>query len=61
MSEFIIFNLSEDEEKILEDNDIDFIIDNPFDLNNRDVNVVCSQSKFEKILKMIGRTCSYPN
>ena len=56
MSEFIIFNLSEDEEKNLEDNDIDFIIDNPLD-----VNVVCSQSKFEKILKMIGRTCSYPN
>ena len=56
-----IMGMSEYEEKILEDNDIDFIIDNPFDLNNRDVNVVCSQSKFEKILKMIGRTCSYPN
>lgn len=61
MSEYIICDLTEDEERILEEHDIEFLIDDPFNLNSRDINVTCTQNEFENILKLIGRTCSYPN
>lgn len=60
MSEYIICELSEEEEKILEENDIEFCI-NDLHSDNRDINVQCSEKEFKRILTLIGRTCSYPN
>lgn len=59
MAEYIILNLTKDEERILEENDIEFLIDNPFDLNKRDINIECSKRRFEEILSLIGRNNSY--
>lgn len=56
--EFIIKNLSDKEEKILEDNNIDFCIDDLFS-NNRDINIVCSETKFKEILSLLGRKNSF--
>lgn len=58
MSEFIICELSNEEEKILEDNGVDFGIES---LDSRDIHVECSRRRFEEILTLIGRTTSYPN
>lgn len=58
MSEFIICDLSEEEEKILEDNGVDFGIES---LDSRDIHVECSRRRFEEILVLINRTSSYPN
>lgn len=56
--EFIIKNLSDKEEKILEDNNIDFCIDDLFS-NNRDINIVYSETKFKEILSLLGRKNSF--
>lgn len=60
MAEYIICNLSNEEEKILEENDIEFCIDDLLS-DSRDINVECSKREFERILKLIGRESSYPN
>lgn len=56
MAEYLILDLTEEEERILDINNIDYSID---DLFSRDINIRCSKHRFEEILRLIGRSNSY--
>lgn len=60
MSEYIIKDLTKKEEKILEEHDIDFCIDDLFS-DSRDINIQCSHRRFKEILHLIGRETSFPS